>query len=46
MLWVTRGNVSNVRMQKVLAGVMPRAIGMIEAGEAVVEIADIVRSPR
>ncbi len=46
LLWVTCGNVSNVRMQKVMAATLPRAIGIIEAGEAVVEIADIARSPR
>jgi predicted nuclease of predicted toxin-antitoxin system len=42
LLWVTCGNVSNARMQKVMAATLPRAIALIEAGEAIVEIADIV----
>jgi predicted nuclease of predicted toxin-antitoxin system len=42
LIWVTCGNVSNVRMQQVMAAALPRAITLIEAGDAVVEIADIV----
>ena len=42
LLWVTCGNVSNARMQKVMSATLPRAIALIEAGEAVIEIADIV----
>ena len=41
LLWVTCGNVSNVRMQQVMAAALPNAMPLIEAGEPIVEIADI-----
>lgn len=41
LLWVTCGNVTNRRLQSLLTQVFPKAQALLEAGEAVVEIADL-----
>lgn len=41
LLWVTCGNVTNSRLQSILTQVFPKAQTLLEAGEAVVEIADL-----
>ena len=41
LLWVTCGNVTNQRLQNLLAQIFPRAQELLVSGEAVVEIADL-----
>jgi predicted nuclease of predicted toxin-antitoxin system len=41
LLWVTCGNVTNRRLQNLLAQVFPQAQKLLASGEAVVEIADL-----
>jgi predicted nuclease of predicted toxin-antitoxin system len=40
-LWVTCGNVTNCRLQNLLAQVLPQAQPLQVSGESVVEIADL-----
>lgn len=40
VLWVTCGNTSNLRLQEVLTNAMPQALGLLRAGESLVEISD------
>jgi predicted nuclease of predicted toxin-antitoxin system len=42
LLWVTCGNVTNRRLQSLLMQVFPKAQRLLAAGEAVVEITDIM----
>ena len=44
LLWVTCGNVTNRRLQDLLAQVFPQAQELLASGEAVVEIADLEAS--
>lgn len=41
VLWVRCGNTSNANMRKVLMATFPNALALLEAGEPLVEIADI-----
>lgn len=38
LLWVTSGNVSNRRLQKVFSTTFPAAIALLAAGQAIVEV--------
>ena len=38
VLWVTCGNTSNARLKEILSSVFPKAIQLLESGEALVEI--------
>jgi predicted nuclease of predicted toxin-antitoxin system len=38
VIWVTSGNTSNARLKEILTAVFPKAIDLLEAGEALVEI--------
>jgi predicted nuclease of predicted toxin-antitoxin system len=38
VIWLTCGNTSNVRLKQILANALPRAIILLESGEALVEI--------
>jgi predicted nuclease of predicted toxin-antitoxin system len=38
VIWVTCGNTSNARLKEILTAVFPKAIELLEAGEALVEI--------
>ena len=38
IIWVTCGNTSNARLKEILTAVFPKAIELLEAGEALVEI--------
>ena len=38
VIWVTSGNTSNARLKEILTAVFPKAIELLEAGEALVEI--------
>lgn len=38
IIWVTCGNTSNARLKEILTVVFPKAIELLEAGEALVEI--------
>lgn len=38
VLWLTCGNTSNVRLQQILAGSLPKALEFLKAGEALVQI--------
>jgi len=40
LLWVTCGNLTNRRLEKVFRDVLPEALALLRAGEAVVEIGD------
>jgi predicted nuclease of predicted toxin-antitoxin system len=40
VLWVTCGNLSNKRLQQVFGTLLPDALKLLAAGEAVVEIGD------
>jgi predicted nuclease of predicted toxin-antitoxin system len=40
VLWVTCGNLSNRRLQQVFGTLLPDALMLLAAGEAVVEIGD------
>jgi predicted nuclease of predicted toxin-antitoxin system len=40
LLWVTCGNLSNKRLQQVFGALLPDALKILAAGEAVVEIGD------
>jgi predicted nuclease of predicted toxin-antitoxin system len=42
ILWVRCGNTSNTHLREVLQTTFPRALKMIEAGEILVEITDVV----
>lgn len=42
VLWVTLGNTSNARMREVLERTFPQAIALLEGGEALVEIRDLL----
>ena len=41
LLWVTCGNVSNERLQSVFISAFPAARVLLEAGEPIVEVADL-----
>jgi predicted nuclease of predicted toxin-antitoxin system len=41
LLWVTCGNVTNSRLQKLFTRVFPQAQALLASGEAVVEIAGV-----
>jgi predicted nuclease of predicted toxin-antitoxin system len=43
LLWVTCGNVSNDRLRAVLVSAFPSALEMLEAGEPIVELADLAQ---
>ena len=38
VVWVTCGNTSNARLKEILTAVFPKAIELLDAGEALVEI--------
>ena len=38
VVWVTCGNTSNARLKEIFTAVFLRAVGLIEAGEALIEI--------
>jgi predicted nuclease of predicted toxin-antitoxin system len=40
VLWVTLGNTSYLRMRQVLERTFPRALALLDAGEALVEISE------
>ena len=42
VLWLTCGNTSNERLQQVLRATLPAAIGLLAAGEPLVEIGNIL----
>jgi predicted nuclease of predicted toxin-antitoxin system len=41
ILWLTCGNTSNARLQAIFEALLPDAIKLLEAGEPLVEIADL-----
>ena len=43
LLWVTCGNVSNDHLRAVFSSAFPAALQMLDAGEPIVELADLVR---
>ena len=43
LLWVTCGNVSNDRLRLMMSTAFPAALQMLEAGEPIVELADLTR---
>jgi predicted nuclease of predicted toxin-antitoxin system len=40
LLWVTCGNLTNSRLEKVFRDLLPEALALLRTGEAVVEIGD------
>jgi predicted nuclease of predicted toxin-antitoxin system len=38
VVWLTCGNTSNARLKQILTKALPRAIGLLESGEPLVEI--------
>lgn len=40
VIWVTMGNTTNARMREVLGRLLPVALGLLEQGEALVELSD------
>ena len=38
VIWITCGNTSNARLKAILTALFPRAVQLLEAGEALVEI--------
>jgi predicted nuclease of predicted toxin-antitoxin system len=40
IIWVTCGNTSNARMREVLSKTLPKAMTLLQQGEALVEISD------
>jgi predicted nuclease of predicted toxin-antitoxin system len=42
ILWLTCGNTSNARLKELLLRVWPRVRALLEAGEPLVEISDVI----
>lgn len=42
VIWLTCGNTTNARLQHILGDALPAAIGLLDQGEPIVEISDIM----
>ena len=42
VLWVTCGNTSNTQLKEILVGSLPAALRLLEQGERLVEISDVI----
>ena len=40
IIWLTCGNTSNARLQEILSVTLPKALDLLQAGEALVEISE------
>lgn len=41
LIWITCGNTTNARLREVLAAAFPSALGLLAAGEDLVEVGDV-----